>query len=149
MKTPPNNWPQSLALMHERFGVRAHVRTMSPAVLMEYLNFRISMIQEELDECRAAVAAGDADGVVDALVDGMVFALGTLDTFEVDAQRAWDCVLAANMSKLPGSKPERPNRFGFPDMIKPHGWTAPSHVGNTGLLDTALSARALVLGQNK
>jgi hypothetical protein len=42
------------------------------------------------------------------------------------------------MAKEPGVKPGRPNRFGLPDLLKPAGWTPPSHEGNHGNLEKAL-----------
>ena len=46
----------------------------------------------------------------------------------------WDAVHAANMAKVVGVKPSRPNPLGVPDLIKPEGWTAPDHTGNHGIL---------------
>jgi predicted HAD superfamily Cof-like phosphohydrolase len=96
------------------------------------------MCKEELDETVAAYAAKDSEEVVDGLIDLVVFALGTLDVFGVDAKAAWDKVYETNMAKSPGVKPGRPNKFGLPDLIKPEGWQAPSHEGNHGNLDKAL-----------
>jgi hypothetical protein len=63
-----------------------------------------------------------------------VVAIGTLDSFEVDANEAWNEVLIANMNKKTGVNASRPNPMGLPDLIKPEGWKAPSHDGNHGLL---------------
>ena len=38
------------------------------------------------------------------------------------------------MNKQVGIKESRPNPLGLPDLIKPEGWTAPSHKDNVGLL---------------
>ena len=65
-------------------------------------------------------------------MDLCVVAIGTLDLFEVDAHKAWDEVLKANMSKKVGVKESRPNPLGLPDLIKPEGWVGPDHTGNTG-----------------
>ena len=81
--------------------------------------------------------ADEEDGIVDALIDNIVFAIGTLDAFGVDAYTAWNRVHAANMAKNPGVKPGRPNPYGFPDLIKPEGWTAPTHQDNVGLVAKA------------
>ena len=72
--------------------------------------------------------------IVDAMIDLCVVAIGTLDAFKVDAHKAWTRVLDANMQKEPGIKASRPNPLGLPDLIKPEGWTAPSHLDNIGLL---------------
>ena len=56
----------------------------------------------------------------------------TLDLFDVDAYKAWNEVLMANLNKQVGRKESRPNPWGLPDLIKPEGWKAPSHEGNHG-----------------
>ena len=75
---------------------------------------------------------GNAEEVVDGLIDMCVFAIGTLNVFGMDSQKAWDAVHNANMAKVPGVKESRPNPFGMPDLIKPEGWEGPSHEGNHG-----------------
>jgi len=76
----------------------------------------------------------DKAEIVDALIDLCVVAIGTLDAFGVDAHKAWDEVLQANLNKEPGVKESRPNPFGLPDLIKPEDWEAPNHIENTGRL---------------
>lgn len=129
--TTQTNWPQDIRAMHHKFGVREVVETLPPEKLKAFLEFRFKFLQEELGE---ALVAKNADDVVDAMIDLCVVAIGTLDAFNVDAQEAWNRVQAANMAKEPGIKKERPNPFGFPDLIKPEGWTAPSHEDNVGWL---------------
>ena len=63
-----------------------------------------------------------------------VIAIGTLLAFGVDVEKAWDVVHKANMAKEVGTKPERPNPLGLPDLMKPEGWENPSHNGNYGNL---------------
>lgn len=130
-------WPADIAEMHEKFGVNTVVNGLSNEQLKTYLKFRLDMVQEEVTEAHTAFDAKDADGVVDALIDNIVFAIGTLDAFGVDAYTAWNRVHAANMAKNPGVKEGRPNPYGFPDLIKPAGWTAPTHVDNVGLISKA------------
>jgi len=98
--------------------------------LAEFLQFRIRFLQEELTELQSAQSGDDA---VDALIDLCVVAIGTLNAFDVNSFEAWDRVLAANMAKEVGVKASRPNPLGLPDLIKPEGWTAPTHVDNIGL----------------
>jgi fructose-1,6-bisphosphatase/inositol monophosphatase family enzyme len=81
-----------------------------------------------------AAKNNDAEEIVDALIDLCVVAIGTLDAYGVNAYKAWDEVHAANMSKEVGIKASRPNPLGLPDLVKPEGWTAPSHKGNHGLV---------------
>ena len=130
----------NIQMMHHKFGVHEVVNEMvingEWDKLRDYLAFRLDMVEEEMTETVTAFAKRDAEGVVDGLIDIIVFALGTLDVMAVDMNEAWEQVHEANMNKEKGIKPERPNPYGFPDMIKPEGWVEPSHKGNTGnLLD--------------
>lgn len=126
------NWVQDMQVMHAKFDVNKAVENMSPEVLKEFLKFRINFLQEELDEMKQA---DNADDVVDALIDLCVVAIGTLDLYKVDAHLAWDRVFTANIAKEVGVKEERPNPHGLPDLVKPKGWTAPTHEDNVGLLE--------------
>jgi len=126
-----NDWIADIAAMHTKFGVNEVIRNLPPEKLKQFLEFRIKFLQEELDEMNTAK---NADDVVDALIDLCVVAIGTLNAFDVDAQEAWDRVHFANMAKNPGVNPNRPNPLGLPDLIKPTGWTAPTHADNVGLL---------------
>ena len=135
--TVEGDWVADIHDMHTKFGVNKVVETLTDAQLKDYLKFRLDMVQEEVYEARAAFQMRDADGVVDALIDAIVFAIGTLDAFNVDAYEAWARVHEANMAKEPGIKPERPNKYGFPDLIKPEGWVAPTHEDNVGLIPRA------------
>lgn len=119
-------------VMHDKFGVHDVVRKMTTKQKIDYLKFRVGCLKEEIGEIEQDLV--DPENVVDGLIDLVVFALGTLDAFDVEVDDAWNVVHEANMSKEPGIKPERPNPFGFPDLIKPAGWQAPSHTGNYGIL---------------
>ena len=136
--TVEGDWVADVHDMHTKFGVNKVVETLTDAQLRDYLEFRIKMLAEELKETRDAFDEKDADGVVDGIIDLCVFAIGTLDAFNVDAYEAWARVHEANMAKEAGVKPGRPNPYGFPDLIKPEGWTAPTHEDNVGLIGKAL-----------
>lgn len=126
--------------MHDKFGVHDWFQKNrgDKDLMSKYLMFRMLMIGEEYHETLSAINNSDAEEVVDGLIDMCVFALGTLDVFGVDANKAWNAIYEANMAKEPGVKPGRPNRFGLPDLLKPSGWTPPSHEGNHGDLNKAL-----------
>jgi predicted HAD superfamily Cof-like phosphohydrolase len=126
------DWPKDIFNMHTHYDLHKVVRNMDSEKLRKFLEFRIKFLQEELDEMRDATNAED---VVDALIDLCVVAIGTLDSFKIDSHLAWNNVLEANMNKKVGIKASRPNPLGLPDLIKPEGWTAPSHEGNHGLLN--------------
>jgi hypothetical protein len=134
-----SNWAKDINVMHYKFGVHEwfEKNKHNKELMDKYLEFRLSMCKEELDETIAAYAAKDPEEIVDGLIDLCVFAIGTLDVFDVDPNEAWARVFEANMSKSPGVKPGRPNPFGLPDLIKPEGWEAPNHKGNHGNLDSA------------
>jgi predicted HAD superfamily Cof-like phosphohydrolase len=82
------------------------------------------MIREELDEGLIAIEERDTVGLIDALIDLIYFAVGTLDLMKVNGDAHWDAVQSANMEKVRGSKASRPNTNGL-DVIKPEGWVAP------------------------
>jgi hypothetical protein len=124
--------------MHQKYGVHEWMEKQADkgdwSLLHKYLQFRLEFISEELLETVNAKIADDKPEIVDGLIDIIVVALGTLDAFDVDIQKAWDQVHEANMSKTVGVKPTRPNPLGLPDLIKPKGWVAPNHDDNTGIL---------------
>ena len=120
--------------MHHKFGVYDAIDGLDDTKLREFLKFRVSCIREELEETEAAVGNRDAEEVVDGLIDIMVFTLGTLDLFGVDATKAWKQVMNANIAKEVGVKEGRPNPYGLPDLVKPDGWTGPSHAHNHGTI---------------
>lgn len=132
--------------MHSKFGVHDVINTLDQQKLQKFLQFRLDFLQEELDEAKATLTLTDeewankskdeskAAAVVDAMIDLVVVAIGTLDAFAVDTDVAWHRVHEKNMQKQPGIKKERPNPLGFPDLIKPEGWTPPRHEDNVGLL---------------
>ena len=127
-----SNWVNDMNSMHVKYGVHGSVDKMDKKKLQAFLDFRLNFLEEELNETRAAAQNGDAEEIVDGLIDLCVVAIGTLDAFEVDAHKAWDEVLKANMAKEVGVKEGRPNPLGLPDLVKPEGWVGPSHEGNTG-----------------
>ena len=129
-----SDWANDIMMMHYKFGVKEwfEANKDNKELMNKYLNFRLAMCKEELDETMDAIEAKDPEEIVDGLIDLCVFAIGTLDVFGVDANEAWDRVYEANMAKSPGVKEGRPNPFGLPDLIKPEGWTAPTHEANHG-----------------
>lgn len=135
------DWVQDIADMHDKFGVNPVIRQLDREKLRTFLKFRIDFLREELTEMEDALMLGDqdpakaADDTVDALIDLCVVAIGTLNAFDVDSYEAWNRVHAANMSKNAGVNANRPNPLGLPDLIKPAGWTAPTHRDNVGLLE--------------
>ena len=131
------NWFHDMIVMHQKYGVNKWMQAEQQSdvpirKLKEYMEFRLGMMQEELDETKEAFELKDAPGMVDGIIDLCVFAIGTLEVFGVDANKAWDEVYKANMSKEVGIKQGRPNPLGLPDLVKPKGWKGPSHEDNHG-----------------
>ena len=128
------DWVKDINEMQAKYKTHDWMQTADANQLKAFLRFRVDFLQEELEETRAAQKVIDSEEIVDGLVDLCVVAIGTLDAFGVDPYKAWDAVLEANMAKSPGVKEGRPNPLGLPDLMKPEGWTAPSHEGNHGIL---------------
>ena len=135
-----SDWANDIYMMHNKFGVKEWFdkNKDNKDLMATYLKFRLSMCQEELGEKLDAFDNKDPEEIVDGLIDMCVFAIGTLDVFGVDANKAWDAIYEANMSKESGVKPGRPNPFGLPDLIKPADWQGPDHEGNHGDFANAL-----------
>jgi len=128
------NWATDIEKMQYKFKTKKWMfdNRHNRDALDKYLEFRLQFLNEELQETETAFANRDAEEIVDGLIDLCVVAIGTLDAFGVDANKAWNQVLQANLSKEVGIKPERPNPLKLPDLIKPEGWVAPSHKDNHG-----------------
>ena len=130
-------WAADIAHMHEHYGVKEATSKLDSKKLKAYLDFRFDFLQEEINEGKLALKAGNSEEIVDALIDLCVVAIGTLDAYGVDVNKAWNEVLKANMAKKVGIKASRPNPFGLPDLVKPPGFMPPSHEGNHGIVPKA------------
>jgi len=105
--------------MHEKFGLS---NTTGPCFLsQEERQFRIAALQEELNEYGEATELVDQ---YDALLDLIVFAVGTLERQGLPLLKGFEAVMAANMAKELGQNGSK--RGGFKrDLVKPAGWVAP------------------------
>ena len=131
------NWFHDMKVMHQKYGVNKWFQAEQQSDVEwrrfnKYMAFRLGMMQEELDETKQAFEQKDAPEMVDGIIDLCVFAIGTLEVFGVDANKAWDEVYRANMAKEVGIKEGRPNPLGLPDLVKPKGWEGPVHEDNCG-----------------
>ena len=129
------NWFKDMQEMHIKYGVDKWMdeeKKSDWSRLNKFMQFRLSMMQEELDETKAAFNDRDAAEMVDGIIDLCVFAIGTLEVFGVDANKAWNEVYRANMAKEVGIKEGRPNPLGLPDLKKPDDWQGPVHEDNCG-----------------
>jgi predicted HAD superfamily Cof-like phosphohydrolase len=126
------NWVEDIHKMHENYKMHERFESFTEEEKRLFLEFRANFLQEELDELKTNM--NNPEEIVDALIDLCVVAIGTLDSFGIDAHLAWNEVLAANMNKRVGIKEGRPNPLGLPDLMKPEGWQPPNHFGNYGRL---------------
>lgn len=86
----------------------------------EFKDRTLVCLNEELEEF------GDADTIAeqaDALIDLIYFAYGALHQMGVDAERVWNEVHRANMTKVRGET----KRGHDNDATKPEDWRAPDH----------------------
>lgn len=125
---------ESLKTMHNLYEFKGSVQGFDDDTKYRYLHFRSLFIMEELHELLKAIESNEKEEIVDALIDISVVALGTLDLFQVDGNKAWEEVMKANMLKEKGINYKRKNKFDLPDLIKPTDWKAPCHKDNTGIL---------------
>ena len=133
------DWVNDINRMQTKYGVREWIKHATPFQLKKFLEFRLNFIKEEYDETCKALSEEDSEEIVDGLIDLCVVAIGTLDALGVNVHKAWNEVYEANMNKEVGVKESRPNPLGLPDLIKPEGWTAPSHEKNHGIIGNAWS----------
>lgn len=99
----------------------------------EKIDYRMSLLKEELQETEGAWRTGNAEEWVDGHIDIIVVAMGNLAIANVDFGKAFNQVMNANMSKVVGSR-----RDDDPDGMsirKPEGWVGPNHRDNHGKLD--------------
>ena len=89
--------------------------------------FRITALQEELDEYMEASTLVEK---YDALLDMLVFLLGTMHRHGFAYNLGFQEVMRCNMSKEVGPQPDG-KRGGFKrDLVKPKGWVGPEEALN-------------------
>lgn len=91
----------------------------------EATKFRVGFMQEELDEYRAAVYAGDLAGQFDALIDLVYVALGTAYLQGFPFGDGWKEVHRANMSKVRAKDVGESKRSSTLDVVKPANFVPP------------------------
>jgi predicted HAD superfamily Cof-like phosphohydrolase len=110
--------------MHTKFGI-AYDGPPRSLDLAEK-NFRVAALFEELEE----FAQDDTlVGQYDALLDLMVFALGTMERMGYPLSEGFSTVMACNLAKEVGNNPNKSNpgrgQYKGVDLVKPEGWTGP------------------------
>jgi hypothetical protein len=93
----------------------------------KFCDFRLTCLREEVNELEDALNIGNPEGVLDALVDLIYFAFGTVRAFGLGSifGEAWRRVHEANLKKVRVERAEQSKRGSTFDVVKPDGWTAP------------------------
>lgn len=105
--------------MHTQFGITSEDL---PTFSQEEKTFRIMAMLEEIEEYACAETIDDE---LDAIIDLIVFALGTLERQGLlpIAEKSFNRVMVANCNKKLGPNTKR-GSFAL-DLVKPERWTAP------------------------
>ena len=84
-----------------------------------------NLISEEFAELNAAVAQGDKNEQLDALIDILVVTVGAIHSMGADGEGAWNEVMHTNFAKIdPVTGKVRKREDG--KVLKPDGWTPPN-----------------------
>ena len=86
----------------------------------------LSHMREETDEIETSLRDGDMHGTVDGFFDLIYVALGRLIEMGVIPGAGFDEVHDANMKRVRGIKPNRPDYAAGFDAVKPEGWQEPN-----------------------
>jgi len=84
---------------HEAFGLPVRRRP-TVDIPADEAQLRQALLDEEVDELRAAVAAGDVVAIADALADIVYIACGTAHAYGIDLDTVVAEVHRSNMTKL-------------------------------------------------
>lgn len=126
---------------HEKFDLPVAGKTMPALLAYDIFMFRLKFLQEELNEFLLAHLENDLEKCGDALADLVYVALGTAHMMGLPFEEIWNEVQRANMLKerAKGANDNRSKRSHQLDVVKPEGWTPPSH------REAIIAARAAVL----
>ena len=126
---------------HQKFGLA--YEGPPRALDIDLADFRAKFGKEEIDEYQThndqAVKTEVSDRanysfhlehVLDALVDQMYVLMGTLymHGMWMEFPEAWRRVHEANMKKVRAESAEQSKRGSTFDVVKPEGWTPPTHI---------------------
>jgi predicted HAD superfamily Cof-like phosphohydrolase len=116
---------------HVRFGLQQNnaivpVGEERDHISPEEWDLRIRRLVDEVVETQVAHEENDDEEILDGLVDLMYIALGTAYRRGWDFAEAWKRVHVKNMLKERGA--QHTSQYGSTyDIVKPEGWTPPSH----------------------
>ncbi len=102
---------------HRKFGAAVGDEPCIPDA--ETVKLRLSLIEEELGEMRAAIDEGNIVDVADSLADLLYVTYGTAVSFGIDIRPVFEEVHRANMTKDGGPRREDGK------ILKPDDWVPP------------------------
>lgn len=112
------DWYADVLDFHLKFG--AAVGTTPRVPDRSTIALRAALLNEEVRETLAALAAGDLPELADGIVDTVYVALGLLVSYGIDARPVWAAVHQANMAKQLGDGGRVVSEAG--KILKPPGW---------------------------
>jgi predicted HAD superfamily Cof-like phosphohydrolase len=137
----PGRLFRDIAAFHKKFELEP---TTDPGHRLpdDLLKFRINCLKEEVQEYCDAVGYEvhnpggesfstvdperfDAAAAFDALIDLVVFAMGTAYLHKFPWDEGWQRVFDANMKKVRAEKASDSKRGSAYDVVKPEGWRPP------------------------
>ena len=112
-------------LMREKFGLPNPDSLDESRILDDnWLDFRVALLLEEVEEIRVAMNNSNPEEILDGLIDLAVVCMGTAAGLGMNWEPAWDEVLSCNMAKERGNASATKRNYSL-DLIKPEGWKAP------------------------
>jgi predicted HAD superfamily Cof-like phosphohydrolase len=97
-----SNYKKVAVKFNDAFGVKTHYIPQPDLfnVDTKLVNYRLSLINEEVKELNEAIQNKDFIETIDALTDILYVVYGGFSAFGIDADKAFDIVHQSNMSKL-------------------------------------------------
>lgn len=115
-----NKLLETVKKMHNKFDLQ---NTAGPQHLTpEEKAFRIVALREEIDEYEEST---ELVNEYDALIDLLVFTVGTFERQGLPLQKGFDAVMQCNMQKNLAGSSENSKRGFKRDLVKPQGWVGP------------------------
>lgn len=92
-----------------------------------HLHARNALIERSLNDTFPEAYAFELEHALDGLVDNVYVAIGTSYLHGFNFKEAWRRVQEANMKKIRALRESDSKRGSTYDVVKPEGWTPPSH----------------------
>ncbi len=109
--------------------------------------YRISCLREEIEEYNEAETLTDQ---YDALIDLLVFTVGSLYRHGFPLQEGFNAVMECNLQKVPGNNPHKADKdraeYKGVDLVKPAGWTGPEDKLTEILINCSVRKKDTLIG---